>query len=154
MSISMYRQPSTMAMRQRTLGSLDANLLEALGLLHGPDDSLDQLLNLLVQTANVGVLFGRLLVHLHGLDSAVVFGGEGIEDQVRVLVYTDEIAGLELFVVYKTNEGEEDGLTRRRLDDGRFANSGGVEVDVGAFFSGFFIDIKIEDLDDVSDEVW
>jgi hypothetical protein len=65
-----------------TLGSLDSNLLETLSLLHGPDDSFDQLFNLLVQTTNVGVLFGGLLVNFHGLDSAVVLCGECIKNEV------------------------------------------------------------------------
>jgi len=93
-----------------TFGGLDSNLLEALGLLHGPDDSLDQLFNLLVQTTNVGVLFGRLLVDLHGLDSAVVLGGECVENEVRILVDANEVTRLELFVVDKTDQGQEDCL--------------------------------------------
>jgi hypothetical protein len=65
-----------------TFGSLDSDLLEALSLLHGPDNSFDQLFNLLVQTTDVGVLFGGLLVDFHGLDSAVVLGGECVENEV------------------------------------------------------------------------
>jgi hypothetical protein len=94
-----------------TFGSLNSNLLEALSLFHGPDNSFDQLFNLLIQTANVGVLFGGLLIDFHGLDSAVVLCGECVEDEVRILVDTDKIARLELFVVDKTDEGQEDGLT-------------------------------------------
>lgn len=65
-----------------TLGCLDANLLETIRLLHGPDNGLDQLLDLLGQATDVGVLLGRLLVDLHRLDSAVVLCGEGIEDEI------------------------------------------------------------------------
>jgi hypothetical protein len=65
-----------------TFGSLDSDLLEALSLLHRPDNSFDQLFNLLVQTTDVGVLFGGLLVDFHGLDSAVVLGGECVENEV------------------------------------------------------------------------
>lgn len=58
-----------------TLRRLDANLLEALGFLHGPHYSLDQLFNLFVKTTNICVLLRWLLVDLHRLDSAVVLGG-------------------------------------------------------------------------------
>ena len=137
-----------------TFGSLDSNLLEALGLLHGPDNSLYQLFDLLVQTTNVGVLFGGLLVHFHGLDSAVVLGGECVENEIRVLVDTDEITRLKLFVVDKTDQGEEDGLASRCLDDGRLAYACGIQIDVGSLFGSIFFDVQVEDLDNVSDEVW
>lgn len=115
-----------------TLWRLDANLLEALGLLHGPHDGLDELLNLLVQPTDVAVLLSRLLVNLHGLDSAIVLCRESVEDQVRVLVDADQVAGLEGFGVDEADEGQEDGLSRRRLDHGRLADPCGIEVDVGA----------------------
>ena len=52
---------------------------------HGKNDSLDKFLDLLVHTSNVAVLLGGPGVHLHGLHSAVVLAGEGVEDQVGVL---------------------------------------------------------------------
>ena len=52
---------------------------------HGKNDSLDKFLDLLVHTSNVTVLLGGPGVHLHGLHSAVVLAGEGVEDQVGVL---------------------------------------------------------------------
>lgn len=137
-----------------TLGSLDSDLLEALSLLHRPDNSLDQLFNLLVQTTHICVLFRGLLVDLHGLDSAVIFGGQSVKDQVRVLVDTDEVSRLELLVVHKADEGEEDGLSGGCLDNGGFADAGGVEIDVGAFFGGIFFDIKVKDFNNVADKVW
>ena len=117
-----------------TLGRLDTDFLEPFGLLHGPDDGLYQLLDLLVQAADVGVLLGGLFVHLHRLDSAVVLGGQGVEDQVRVLVDADEVGGLEGVGVNKADEREEDGLPGRRLDDGRLAYAGGIEIDIGTLF--------------------
>ena len=65
-----------------TLRCLDANLLESLRLLHRPYNSLDQLLNLLVQTTNICVLLRRLLIDLHGLDSAVVFRGKCVQNEI------------------------------------------------------------------------
>lgn len=87
-----------------TFGSLDSDLLESLGLLHGPDNSFNQLFNLLVQTTDICVFLRRLLVNFHCLDSAVVFGRECVENEVRVLVHTNEISGLELLVVDETDE--------------------------------------------------
>jgi hypothetical protein len=66
----------------RTLGCLDADLLEPLGLLHGPHYRLNELLDLLVQTSDIGVLLRWLLVDFHGLDTAVVLGGQGVENEV------------------------------------------------------------------------
>jgi len=56
-----------------TFWSFDADLLEELSLLHGPDDSFHKLFDLFVQASNIGVLLCRLLVHFHGFDSAVIF---------------------------------------------------------------------------------
>lgn len=55
-----------------TFRSFDANLLEEISLLHGPDDSLHKLFDLFVQSSNIGVLLCRLLVHFHGFDSTVI----------------------------------------------------------------------------------
>lgn len=53
---------------------------------HGKNDSLDKFLDLLVHTSNVAVLLvGPGVNLLHGLHSAVVLAGEGVEDQVEVL---------------------------------------------------------------------
>jgi hypothetical protein len=65
-----------------TLGRLDADLFESLCLLHRPYDSLDKLLNLLVQAADVCVLLCRLLIDLHRLDSAVVLCGKSVENEI------------------------------------------------------------------------
>lgn len=121
-----------------TLRGFDANLLEALSLLHRPDNSLNQLLNLFVQASDVRVLFRGLLVNLHCLHSAVVLRGQGIKNKVRILIHTDKIAWLELLVIYEADEGQKDGLSCRCLDDCRLAYSGGVEIDVCAFLSRLF----------------
>ena len=57
-------------------------------------------------------------------------------------------------MVDETDEWKEDGLTGRGFDDGRLANSGGIEIDIGTFFGRFFFDVEIEKLDDIADEVW
>ena len=56
-------------------------------------------------------------------------------------------------MVDEADKREENGLAGGSLDDGGFADAGGVEVDVGAFFGGFFFDVEVKDLDDVADEV-
>jgi hypothetical protein len=136
-----------------TFGSLDANLLKPLRLFHGPYHSLDELFDLLVQASNIGVLLCRLLVDLHGLDSAIVFSGKSIQDKIRILVDTDEVAGLELFVIHESDERKEDGLTSRGLDDGGLAHAGGIQIYIGAFFRSFRLDIKIQQFHDVAHEV-
>jgi hypothetical protein len=137
-----------------TLWRLDADLLEPFSLLHGPDDSLDELLNLLVQTTDICVLLGRLLIDLHRLHSAVVLGGQCVKDEIRVFVDTDKVTGLEFLVVDQTDERQEDGLSCGCLDDRRLAYSGGVEIDVCTLLSRFSRDVQIQYFDNVADQVW
>ena len=58
-----------------TFWCLDTDLLEALSFFHGPHNSFDKFFDLLVQTADVGVLLCRLLIDLHGFDAGVVLCG-------------------------------------------------------------------------------
>ena len=58
---------------------------------HGQHHRLHQLLDLLVQAADVAVLLGRPGVHLHGLHPAVVLRGQGVQDEVTVLVNTHQV---------------------------------------------------------------
>lgn len=44
-------------------------------------------------------------------------------------------------MVYKTDEGKEYRLSGGGFDDGGFAYTRGVEIDIGAFFCGFFLNI-------------
>ena len=123
----------------------DTQCLELFGLLHRENDRFDEFFNLLVETSDVGIRLCRLLVNLHGLDSGVVLGGEGVEDEVRVLVDADQISRFERFGGDESDEGEEDGLTGGGLDDGAFAGTLRVEVDVGSV--GFvYIGVDVENL--------
>ena len=133
---------------QAALGCFDAEGLEAFGLLHGHDDGLYELLDLLVEAANVVVRLCRLLVDLHRLDARVVLGGEGIEDEVRVLVDADEVFWSEGGRVDESDEREEDGLPRRGLDDGALALALRVEVDVGALAGLVLVRVNVQDLCD------
>lgn len=56
-------------------------------------------------------------------------------------------------MVDKADERKEYRLTGGCLDDGGFADTSGVEIDIGAFFRGFFFDVEIQELNDVTDEV-
>lgn len=56
-------------------------------------------------------------------------------------------------MIDQADEGKEDGLSGRCLDDGRFADTGGVEIDVGTFFGSLFFDIEVKDLNNIADEV-
>lgn len=118
----------------RTLWSLDSDLFEALRLLHGPHDGLHQLLYLFVETSNIAVLLRWLLVYLHSFYTAVIFSGKGIENEVGVLVDTDEVTGLQGIGVDETDKREEDGLSGRGLDDGGLADSRRIQIDVCALF--------------------
>ena len=54
-------------------------------------------------------------------------------------------------MIDKADEGQEDGLAGGGLDDCGFAHAGCVEIDIGAFFCSFFLNIKVEELNDISD---
>lgn len=56
-------------------------------------------------------------------------------------------------MVNQADQGEEDGLSGRCLDDCGFADAGGVQVDVGTLFGSIFFNVEIKDFDDVADEV-
>jgi hypothetical protein len=126
-----------------TFWRFNTDLLEFLSLLHRPYYGFHKLFNLLVQASNIGVLLSRLLVHFHRLHTAVIFGREGIQNKIRILIDTDKITRSELLVVDQTDEREEDGLSGGGLDDGGFPNTCGVKVDISTFFSCLCLNIKI-----------
>ena len=84
---------------RHTLGSFDADLLKSIRLLHGPHDGFNELFYLFIQTTHVAVLLGGLLIDFHSLDSTIVLSGQSVEDEIGILVHTDQIAGLEGLVV-------------------------------------------------------
>lgn len=131
---------------QSTLGSLDTQRLELLGLLHGQDDSLDELLDLFVQPSNVGVRVCRLLIDLHRLDSRVILRWQSIENEVRILVDANEVSWLERLGGDESDEGEEDGLTSGSLDDGALALALRVQVDIGSLAGFLLVWVDVEDL--------
>lgn len=68
-------------------------------------------------------------------------------------MHPDQIPRFQHRIIHQPDEGEENGLAGRGFDDGGFADAGGVQVDVGAFFGGVFVDGEVEEFDDVADEV-
>mmetsp|Transcript_32480 Transcript_32480/g.67007 ORF Transcript_32480/g.67007 Transcript_32480/m.67007 type:complete len:228 (-) Transcript_32480:540-1223(-) len=78
-------------MHQHSLRGLDADVFEALLVGHGQDDCLLQLLNLLLQTANVAVLVCGALINLHRFHAGVVLWRQLVQDQVGVLVHTHQV---------------------------------------------------------------
>lgn len=143
---SIGKTPTWRTVHQSTLGRLDSQRLELLGLLHGQDNSLHQLLNLLVQSSDIGVAVCGLLVYLHRLDPRVVLGGQGVENEVGILVDADEVSWLQCFGGDETDEREEDGLAGGGLDDGALALALGVEVDVGSLGGLILVGVNVEDL--------
>mmetsp|Transcript_6297 Transcript_6297/g.18868 ORF Transcript_6297/g.18868 Transcript_6297/m.18868 type:complete len:332 (+) Transcript_6297:939-1934(+) len=104
------------AITKDALRGFDPQAVEAVLVRHGQHDGLDQLLNLLIQPADVGVVLGGLLIHLHRLYTAIVLGGKRVKDEVRILVDAHQVAGLELVGVHQPNDRQEDGLPRAGLE--------------------------------------
>ena len=122
------------SVEQDALGRMHAQIFEAVLVGHGQHDSLDELFDLLVEAADVAVLFRGTLVHFHGFNARVVLDGQLLKYEIRVLVDADQIARLELFWLYEANHRQKVGLTRRCLDDGALAFALRVQVHVGALF--------------------
>lgn len=87
----------------------------------GQDDSLDKLLDLLVQTTDVAVLFSGPLVDLHGLYSGIVLCRERLQNQVRVFVDAHKVTWLEGLGIDQANDRQEVSLSGGGLDDGTLA---------------------------------
>ncbi len=96
---------SRRTVKEDTLGWLDANGLEDLAVCDGEHDGLLHLTKLLRETTNVRVLLLGLLVDLHGLDAGIILRRKLVQNQVAVLVDTNEISRLEIVRSDKTNNG-------------------------------------------------
>ena len=138
---------------QAALRRLDADVVEALLVRHRQHDRLDELLDLVVEAADVVELLGRLLVDLHRLDARVELLGELLEDEVRVLVHADQVGRLHLLRRDEAGHRQEDRLPRRRLDHAALPLAVRVEVDVPAVLLGLVVRVLLEQLDHVGDEV-
>ena len=57
-------------------------------------------------------------------------------------------------MIYKAYQGQEDGLSCRGFDDGRFADPSGVKVDVSTLFGCFRCNIEVEDFNNITDQIW
>ena len=81
------------------------------------------------------------------------------QHQVRVLVHPDEVPGLERLGVHEADHGQEDRLPRRRLQNDALAPPPRVGVCCRAVLFSFLLAVgpfpggRVEDLDDVADEV-
>ena len=76
---------------------------------HGEHHNLHQLLDLLVQSTNVAVLLSGPGVHLYGLHPAVILGWQGVQDQVAVLIYSNQIPLLEFLWLHQPSHWQEGG---------------------------------------------
>ena len=81
------------------------------------------------------------LIDFHCLDTRVEFGGECVENKIRVLVDTNEVTRFELLSRDKTNEREEDGLSCRCLDDGALAFAHRIQITICTILLAFWVDI-------------
>mmetsp|Transcript_16790 Transcript_16790/g.40142 ORF Transcript_16790/g.40142 Transcript_16790/m.40142 type:complete len:433 (-) Transcript_16790:29-1327(-) len=145
------------SVQEHPLGGFDADGVEHVFVGHGEDDGLDELLDLFVRAADVGIFLGGSLVHLHGLDAGVEFGGKLFEDEVRILVRAHEVRGLELVGIHEARHGKVNRLTGRRLDDG--APGLALRVHVGGapllhlLVLQPVLRLRLENLHDISHEV-
>mmetsp|Transcript_18578 Transcript_18578/g.53053 ORF Transcript_18578/g.53053 Transcript_18578/m.53053 type:complete len:395 (+) Transcript_18578:636-1820(+) len=145
---------SRRSVQQNSLGRTDADGIEHVLVRHGQHDCLDQFLDLLVGTADVGILLRGTLVDLHGLNSGIEFFRQLFQDEVGILVGADEVGRLQLLGVDETRNWEEDGLPRGRSDDGRPDLALGlVAVPVVIFLQHAILSVRLQDLDDVGHQV-
>ena len=109
---------------------MDSQIDEAVLMRHWEDDSLDELLNLLVTATNIRILLRRTLINFHGLDTGVVFGRKLLQNKVRVLINSDEISRFQFGRINETDDRKEICSTGGRLDYGTFGLMG-VEINIG-----------------------
>ena len=88
-----------LAVQDDSLGGFDANVLVQLGVGQGQLDGLLDLLDLVLQPADVGVGFQRRLLDLHDGDHGVGVVGEYADDGHGLVVKEDGGAGLEEVLV-------------------------------------------------------
>jgi hypothetical protein len=127
-------------------GATDANQRDGSARRHG-DDARAR-----ARSAAAARARARALGEPH-LDARVIFRGEGVEDQVAVLVYSHQVRRLERLGLDQPDDRQEDRLARRRLDHDALALAVGVEVDGGAVVLGLLLGVHVEDLDNVGDQV-
>ena len=99
---------------------------------HGQHDGLHQLLDLLLKSSNIAVVLRWLLVNLHRLHTRIILGRQRVQDEVGVLVDAHQVARLEFVRVNQTDDGQEDGLPRGRLQHHSLAAALRVQVHVAA----------------------
>eukprot|EP00760_Papus_ankaliazontas_P002325 PhM_4_TR10948/c1_g5_i1/m.88486 len=95
-----------LAVQDDALRRLDADVLVELRVREGVLDGLLDLLDLRLETADVGVRLERRLVHLHDADEGVHLVGENANNGVALVVHQHAAAGLELVLVDEGHEGD------------------------------------------------
>mmetsp|Transcript_121017 Transcript_121017/g.387456 ORF Transcript_121017/g.387456 Transcript_121017/m.387456 type:complete len:206 (+) Transcript_121017:867-1484(+) len=119
---------------------------------HRQDDGLHQLLNLLVQTTDVAVLIRGALINLHRLHARVVLSRELVQHQVRILVHTDQVVGLDIAGLDQADDRQENRLTSSRLDHDAGLICARVYELIGAVVV-VHVRLELQDLGDRGDHV-
>ena len=86
-------------MQQNSLRRLDSDGSEHFHVGHWKHDGFDELLDLLVAASNVGVVLTRLFVNLHSLDAGIKLAGQLLQDEIAVLVNSNQVRRLQLVAV-------------------------------------------------------
>mmetsp|Transcript_31688 Transcript_31688/g.75269 ORF Transcript_31688/g.75269 Transcript_31688/m.75269 type:complete len:334 (+) Transcript_31688:294-1295(+) len=141
------------AVQQDALGRLDPEGAELVLVRDGEDDRLHELLDLLVQPANVRVVLRWLLVHLHGLHPGVVLRRERVEDEVAVLVDSHQVARLKRLRVHQPHHWEEYRLPRGGLQHNALPLALAVEVHIGAILLLVLVRGDVQHLHDIANKV-
>lgn len=84
------------------------------------DDSLSQLLNLLVQASNIRILLRWLLLKFHGLDSRIILRRQLLQKDIRILINADQFPRPKLRRIYKSRHRQEDSIPGASLDNNTF----------------------------------
>mmetsp|Transcript_22237 Transcript_22237/g.63223 ORF Transcript_22237/g.63223 Transcript_22237/m.63223 type:complete len:267 (-) Transcript_22237:49-849(-) len=140
-------------MEQHALGRLDADARKLLRVGHRQDNCLDKLLNLFLEATEVIVGLGWLLVHLERTNARVILRRQLLQDEVRVLVGPDQVAGPQLVRADQPDHRQENRLPGRRLDHHGLALALVLDIHSRSILLFVVLLVHGEELDDVAHEV-
>lgn len=104
-------------MHEKTLWWSDTNVLESLLVRHWENDGFGQLLDLFVETANIGVVLSWSLINLHSHDSGVILWWQLLVDDEAFLIDSNKLTWLQVLGFDHAWNWQVNGVSSSGLDN-------------------------------------
>ena len=148
-------------MHEKTLWWSDTNVLESLLVRHWENDGFGQLLDLFVETANIGVILSWSLINLHSHDSGVILWWQLLVDDEAFLIDGDKLTWLQVLGFDHTWNWQVNRVSSSGLDNESLLFLGFFLIHAHYFLSGkassiliaFFLLFWLEDFTNVGDHM-